>query len=52
MSNDISTMYTKDQNKKAGRTGYIGWQTEKEVAISSAAYGDCVLQSKKRGRKK
>ena len=52
MSNDISTMYTKDQNKKAGRTGYIGWQTEKEVAISPAAYGDYILQSKKRGKKK
>lgn len=29
MSNDISSMYTKDQNKKAGRRGYSSWKHEK-----------------------
>lgn len=52
MSNDISTMYTKDQNQKAGRKGYAGWQVEKEIAISPAAYGDYILQNRKRGKKK
>lgn len=33
MSKDISTMYTKDLNKKAGRKGWIGWQSEKETSI-------------------
>lgn len=47
MSNDISTMYTKSKNLKAGRKGYVGWKTEKETAISPAAYGDYILQHKK-----
>ena len=49
MSNDISTMYTKSKNLKAGRKGYVGWKTEKETVISPAAYGDYILQHKKRG---
>ena len=52
MSNDISTMYTKDQNQKAGRKGYIGWQTEKESIIPPADYGNYILHRKKRGKKK
>mgnify|MGYP007043836092 CR=1 FL=1 len=40
MSNNISTMYTKSQNLKAGRKGYVSWKTEKETAISPAAYND------------
>ena len=47
MSNDISTMYTKSKNLKAGRKGYVGWKTEKETVISPAAYGDYILQHKK-----
>lgn len=31
MSNNISTMYTKSQNLKAGRKGYVAWKTEKEL---------------------
>ena len=27
MSNDISTMYTKNENQKAGRKGYYMWKT-------------------------
>lgn len=52
MSNDISTMYTRDRNQKSGRKGYVGWQAEKETVISPYAYGDYILQSKKRGKKK
>ncbi len=52
MSNNISTMYTKSQNLKAGRKGYAAWKTEKDTAISPAAYGDYILQHKKRGKKR
>ena len=39
MSDDISTMYAKEQNQKTGRKGYVGWQSEKEISISPADYG-------------
>jgi hypothetical protein len=52
VSNDISSMYTKDQNKKAGRRGYALWKREKVNIISPAAYGDYILQDKKRGKKR
>ena len=52
MSNDISTMYTKDRNMKSGRKGYGLWQNEKETAIAPAAYGDFVIQHRKRGKKR
>ena len=51
MSNDISTMYTKDKNNKAGRRGYVGWKSEKETFIRPLDYGDYILQRKKRGKK-
>jgi hypothetical protein len=49
MSNDISTMYTKSKNIKAGRKGYGAWKKEKLTNISPAAYGDYILQHRKRG---
>lgn len=52
MSNDISTMYTKDKNKKTGRRGYYRWQNEKETVITPSAYGDYILQNRKRGKEK
>lgn len=52
MSNDISTMYTKSKNIKAGRKGYGAWKKEKLTAISPADYGDYTLQHKKRGEKR
>lgn len=52
MSNNISTMYTKNQNQKAGRKGYGAWKTEKETVIPSAAYVAYILQPRKRGKKK
>ena len=47
MSNDISSMYTKDQNKKAGRRGYLSWKHEKVTIIPPAAYGDYILQDRR-----
>ena len=52
MSNDISTMYTKDRNMKTGRKGYGLWRDEKETVIAPAAYGDFVTQRRKRGKKR
>lgn len=39
MSKDISTQYTKEQNKTCGRTGYLRWKREKETVISPKNYG-------------
>ena len=33
-------MYTKEQNKKCGRTGYYMWKREKEESISPKKYGE------------
>ena len=52
MSNDISTMYTKDRNMKAGRNGWFHIKNEKETAIRPSDYGDYILQRRKRGKKK
>ena len=52
MSNDISTMYTKDQNQKTGRKGYYMWKREKETYIKPSYYGNYILQHRKRGKKK
>ena len=46
---DISTMYTKNENKKNGRNGYVFSKTEKVDVICPMAYG-AFLQTK--GRKK
>lgn len=51
MSNDISTMYTKDKNMKSGRKGYFNWKSEKETSISPASYGNYILQKRKRGKR-
>lgn len=52
MSNDISTMYTKNENQKAGRKGYYMWKREKETSMSPSDYGNYILQHGKRGKKK
>ena len=52
MSNDISTMYTKDRNMKTGRKGYGFWKDEKLDAGLIASYGDYVMQHRKRGKKR
>ena len=50
MSNDISTPFTKQENKDAGRKGWVEWQTEKETCIKPRDYGEFI--SKKRRKKK
>ena len=52
MSNDISTMYTKDKNQKTGHKGYYMWKREKEKSIKPSDYGDYILQHGKRGKRK
>ena len=52
MSNDISTMYTKDKNQKSGRKGYCMWNREKETYIKPSDYGSYILQRRKRGKRK
>jgi len=45
---DIFSMYTKEQNMKAGRTGFSGWKSEKIDIIRPADYG-CYLLIKRKG---
>lgn len=52
MSNDVTTMYTKDQQQKCGHRGYAFWKTEKITAIRPADYGDYILQKRKKRPKK
>lgn len=47
MSNDISTMYTKEQNLKNGRKGYCLWKKEKVDCISPYFYGAYLIRRKK-----
>lgn len=46
---DIFTMYSKEQNKTAGRRGYSGWKFEKVDIIRPADYGR-YLRERKGGR--
>ena len=46
---DISTMFTKEENKKNGRLGYCRATREKKAVINPAQYG-AFLQ--KRGKRK
>ena len=46
---DISTMFTREENKKNGRLGYCQVAREKDAIISPAQYG-AFLQ--KRGKRK
>ena len=51
MSNDISSMYTKDRNIRTGHKGYVQWKHEKETFIRPADYGNYIFE-KKRGKKR
>lgn len=53
MSNDITTLYTREQNQKTGRKGYGYWKEEKVSAINPAQYGAFVTTRRKKygGRK-
>nr|DAW52492.1 MAG TPA: hypothetical protein [Bacteriophage sp.] len=46
---DITTMFTREENKKNGRFGYCGATRVKEDIISPAQYGAFL---EKRGRRK
>lgn len=46
---DISTMYTRNENKKNGRKGYVFSKHEKVDVISPSKYG-AFLQTKGRKR--
>ena len=50
MSNDISTQYTKERNKKCGRNGYYAAHKEKVNIISPLEYG-MFIEGKKRKRR-
>ena len=43
---NISTQYTKEENKKSGRRGYLRWKREKETSISPKEFG-MFLQKRK-----
>ena len=47
---DISTPYTKNENKKNGRKGYLFWKREKDMAISPKDFG--MFLQKNGGRKR
>lgn len=51
MSNDISTMYTKEQNQKTGRKGYCMATREKETDIRPDKYGDYILNQHKKNKR-
>lgn len=48
MNNDISTMYTRKQNKVAGRKGYYNFKKEKDIVIIPKEYGMFKERRKKR----
>lgn len=51
MSKDISTMFTKEENKLNGRKGYLYFKHEKISDISPREYG-MFLQNRKKQNKK
>ena len=50
MSNDISTMFSKEENKKNGRKGYCDFK-HKETIIAPNHYGMFLLEHKRKKRK-
>jgi hypothetical protein len=46
LSKDISTIFTKEQNKSCGRKGYCGFKREKETVITPKDYGEFLLKRK------
>jgi len=50
VSKDISTQYTKQQNKECGRRGYGMWKNEKSTVISPKDYGMFMDRQKKSKR--
>ena len=52
MSNDISTKYTEEQNRTAGRNTNSNWTHIVEKNIPPNKYGMFLAQHKKRGKRK
>lgn len=52
MSKDISTPFTKEQNKKCGRLGYYLATREKDTVISPKDYGMFISERGKRNGRK
>ena len=52
MSHDISTLYTKYRNQRAGRRGYCLWKQEKQRNITPKDYGMFLRNHMKRGQRK
>lgn len=50
MSNDISTMYSKEQEKSCGRRGYVGWKADKEQNISPRNYGEFINKKRRKSK--
>ena len=48
MSKDISTPYTKQQNKKCGRKGYCGFKREKVADITPKNYREFLWERKRK----
>ena len=48
MSNDISTLYTRNLSKTSGRRGYGDWKRSKDTIISPKAYGSFIQERKKK----
>lgn len=46
MNKDITTGYTKEQNKLNGRKGYGMWKREKIISISPKKYGMYLAERK------
>lgn len=51
MSHDISTLYTKQRNRCAGRKGYAMWKCEKRTNIAPKDYG-MFLQNHRKGERR
>lgn len=47
MSNDVTTMYTKEQNKIDGRNGYLMAHKEKVTRITPKEYGMFISKRRK-----
>lgn len=52
MSNDISTLYTKEKNMKDGRKGYYAYKREKQTVICPSKYGMFLLTHPNRKKHK
>lgn len=51
MAKDITTKFTKEENRKNGRNGYGLAHREKETVIRPDQYGMFLEKHKKRGKK-